>query len=331
MRGTQFTTRWLTGLLFTVTLAAPSIPTFGQPENADTPRANPNEITAERIYQPCNLDLIDTSFCEAIQVFEERMAVRVYVDGRRMEAEGIDGEYPLTLTLAGVSGETALEILLDAVSDRLDFGILEGTIVVSTSDGKLLNKKESRVYDVRDLLPPRRVAGQGDANAVHGHGVGGEEDIFGGPIASHEGQGMMASSDAPDQLAVLLTQCMQSLLQANVTGGEGFGRRGGFAGLHIVPYENTLIITGTLIEHRRVSRLIRDISRGVRSARSTRPKEALRPGSHPASEEGLDDLFESEESAETTASEDPFGEDSSDGQGVGKNPFSLDEDDPFGN
>lgn len=111
-----------------------------------------NSRCMKQLAESTEVDFIDTPFIEAIEVLKEMSSLPIHIDHRRLSAVGIDIESPISLQLNQVSAESALTMILDSVSDDLDFAIREGNVLVSTSPGKLLRSIETRVYNVADLL-----------------------------------------------------------------------------------------------------------------------------------------------------------------------------------
>lgn len=104
-----------------------------------------------------DVNLPGVPFVDAIDYLRDVSGTGIFVNWKSLETAGIDRKKPITVRLHNVRWSKVLNAVLDKASTptaRLVYIIDDGVISISTQKD-LQRNTLTRVYDVRDLLPPQ--------------------------------------------------------------------------------------------------------------------------------------------------------------------------------
>ena len=99
--------------------------------------------------EPTEFDFFDESLQTVIDHFTKKHKINILIDTVALEAVGIGGDEPITLTLSDVSLQSGLNLLLRPLD--LTWMIRDEVLLVTTLD-EAENNLLTRVYDVSDLV-----------------------------------------------------------------------------------------------------------------------------------------------------------------------------------
>lgn len=87
-----------------------------------------------------------------VEWMAEAIGVNVHVQWAQLEWQGAAREQPVRLHVRNLTAARVLRLILDDLEDAaVDFDVLDGVVMVSTSDA-LSRRMTTEVYDVRDVL-----------------------------------------------------------------------------------------------------------------------------------------------------------------------------------
>jgi hypothetical protein len=118
---------------------------------APTTRPDPARARLETVI---GLASPGSSVKDVLEYVARETGANMVVNWRALEMAGIAGDAPVTLELRRVPGRVVLDEVLSQVGGgviKLGYRVVDGVVVVSTAD-ELRRYKETRVYDVRDLI-----------------------------------------------------------------------------------------------------------------------------------------------------------------------------------
>ena len=108
--------------------------------------------------KPTEFDFFDEPLQTVIDHFRKKHGINILIDVAALKAVGIGTDEPITLTLSGVSLQSALNIILRWLD--LTWTIRDEVLLVTTLD-EAENMLLTRVYDVTDLVRYQERSGEG--------------------------------------------------------------------------------------------------------------------------------------------------------------------------
>lgn len=146
----------LAAVLIVPTLALPAVT-----NQLSERRVEPKDETANR-EAAAKLDarlpevkVLDVGLLEAIDQLRDMSGAKIFVNWKALESSGVERHAKVSLHKKNVKLSAALDMLLvQAAEDApLGWAIDDGTIDISTRRDVAAHSLQTRVYDVRDLLP----------------------------------------------------------------------------------------------------------------------------------------------------------------------------------
>lgn len=104
------------------------------------------------VNEPSEVEFVETPLAEALEFLAERHQVQILIDRQALVDEGVEIDYPVTLTLKDRPLGKLLELLLSEMG--LTYQIRDGVIRVTTV-ANAENDMVWTVYNIHDLVPSR--------------------------------------------------------------------------------------------------------------------------------------------------------------------------------
>ncbi|HVW00455.1 MAG TPA: hypothetical protein VHB77_08945 [Planctomycetaceae bacterium] len=98
---------------------------------------------------PTEVDFVDTPLRDGLEYLANLHNIRILPDKPKLQAEGVAMDTPVSISLKGVTLESALDLLLSPL--QLDF-FVEGGVLRVTTAAKARETFQMEVYPVRDLV-----------------------------------------------------------------------------------------------------------------------------------------------------------------------------------
>jgi len=129
-----------------------------------------NDATVEKLKKPLDVDFIETPLVDVLDFIKTKADVQFYVDARALSDIGLETSAPVSLSLKSISGEMALDLMLDQLD--LEYVLRSGVIIVTTPEVAEL-QLTVRIYSVKDLraAPVDRAEGPAAADARRALGL----------------------------------------------------------------------------------------------------------------------------------------------------------------
>ena len=196
-----------------------------------------------------NITFEGTEFGDVIKFLKDTSGANIFVKWTALSVLGITEQTPVTLDLADITFEKALQVILDYVGgvEPLSYMIDEGVITISTRDD-LATKTYTDVYDIRDLIVrvPNFTAPRIDL------GSAGEEN---GGLGAFAGEGESDNQDEGnwrDEIILNITSLIQETIDP--LSWTPTGEVGSIREMH-----GQLVVTQTSENHQALMNLIRKL------------------------------------------------------------------------
>ncbi len=262
---------------------------------AELKPADPNEIVWRQLEQEIDVEVIDVPLEDAVASLSKQNHFQFYFDRASLENEGIDvREALVNLSLKNIPLRMALRLILDP--HDLSYTLDHGVVIITTQEAVHRKYLHVRVYGVGDLVerrpapsddgasesaPPKSRAkatdqsrsGAAGASTMYvqydgnmgfrgglGGGLGGTMGVPAGPRGVIADGAPYDISDLAD--VILLTIDPESWEEY----GVGFAR--------ICQFRDTLIISQTVQNHRKIEKLLNDLRQAVQTAGPPIPDSA---------------------------------------------------------
>lgn len=151
-------------------------------KSVDLHKDSQNEQKISRaLDQQTSLEFPDNTLKEVVDFIQQQHNIPIRLDDQALTDAGLDSETRITLVISGISLRSALKLMMENVEPPLTF-VIEDEVMKITTEEKALEKYQTRVYPVGDLVIPIRPL-QG------GGGVGGGQQQQGGQQQGGQQQG----------------------------------------------------------------------------------------------------------------------------------------------
>jgi hypothetical protein len=169
-----------------------------------------SDATAEKLKKPLDVEFIEAPLDDVLDFIKTKADVQFYVDDRALSDVGLDTSAPVSLSLKSISGEMALDLMLDQLD--LEYVLRSGVVIVTTPEAAE-RQLTVRIYSVKDLraAAPDRAEGSAAADARRALGLLAARSQRSGLGDFGGGGGFVGGDEEP--LRVPLLESMVQLLE----------------------------------------------------------------------------------------------------------------------
>jgi hypothetical protein len=179
-----------------------------------------DERLVQRLRRPLPSDFaVKGTLTDAIDAMrDQKPHMDIFVNWRALESAGFKREAPVDEQLGGLPADDALERLLAAAaggSNRIGFTVDDGVVTISTRED-LAKNVNTRVYDLRDLLPPANAGpARAAAEAALADAIQKEVDSASSPLPYSRSFGDLTIQHQPRPVRFLQGQAIVTQTPAN--------------------------------------------------------------------------------------------------------------------
>ena len=126
-------------------------------KSVDLHKDSQNEQKISRaLDQQTSLEFPDNTLKEVVQFIEQQHNIPIRLDEQALTDAGLDAETRINLVISGITLRSALKLMLENVNGTPLTFVIEDEVMKITTEEKALEKYQTRVYPVGDLVIPIR-------------------------------------------------------------------------------------------------------------------------------------------------------------------------------